>query len=271
MRCKMAVPDDAERARLKAEKARKKAARKAERDAKARAGNPRAADTGTGTERAAKRRKTGEQVVVPDLKIEKRRLSVDTGEPGATPKVVHTPVVEATTPLGEREAKAEREKAAKLSQEEARLQKLSAHCKQVADLAEAQGGFVASKGGMALVGLVARVISQTPAIGAKNLYKQVCEALGAQPNRGKAPNSREVRKIVAALKEDKGLEMVMSTISPFTTATQREKLIAKKIKEGPKTEDGAKKLFMGTSLLHLSSLHSLVSCTIGRCCCLQVT
>ena len=100
--------------------------------------------------------------------------------------------------------------------------------------------------------MVARVISQTPAIGAKNLYKQVCEALGNQPNRGKAPNSREVRKIVSALKEDKGLEMVMSSVTPFTSATQRAKLIAKKIEEGPKSEDGAKKLFMGASstLLH---------------------
>ena len=36
-------------------------------------------------------------------------VDVDTGEPGATPKVVHTPLVEATTPLGEREKAAERE------------------------------------------------------------------------------------------------------------------------------------------------------------------
>jgi hypothetical protein len=241
----MAVPDEAERARLKAEKARKKAAKKAERDAKARAGNPRVG-AGADAEPAIKRRKTGDAAEVPSLNIEKkRRLSVDTGEPGATPKVVHTPVVEATTPLSEREAAAEREKAAKLEQESARLQKLAAHCQEVADLVEAQGGFVASKGGMALVGLVARLISQTPAIGAKNLYKLVCETLGSQPNRANAPASREVRKIVASLKEDKGLEMVMSSVSPFNGATQRAKIIAKKIEEGPKSEDGATKLFMG--------------------------
>ncbi len=244
----MAVPDAAERARLKAEKARKKAAKKAERDAKARAGNPRA-DAGAEVEPAIKRRKTDDTVQVPGLKIEKRRLSVDTGEPGATPKVVHTPLVDATTPLSEREAAAEREKTAKLEQDNARLQKLAAHCQKVADLAEAQGGFVASKGGMALVGLVARLISQNPAIGAKNLYKLVCETLGSQPNRGKAPASREVRKIVASLKEDKGLEMVMNSVSPFNGATQRAKLIAKKIEEGPKSEDGATKLFMGAFCL----------------------
>ena len=248
----MAVPDDSERARLKAEKARKKAARKAERDAKARAGNPRAAD-GAGAddaEPAIKRRKTGEKGAVPGLNIKKRRLSVDTGEPGGTPKVVHTPLVEATTPLSEREAAAEREEAATRAQENAQLQKLAAHCQKVADAAEAKGGFVASKGGVALVGLVARTISQTPAIGAKNLYKQVCETLGCQPNRGKAPNSREVRKIVASLKEDaekeaQGLDRVMSSVSPFSGATQRAKLIAKKIEEGPKSEDSATKLFMG--------------------------
>ena len=304
------APDDAERAKLKAEKARKKAARKAERDARAKAGNPRTAgaDAGDADAPASKRQKTSdgaaersgmparalmkraEELAIDEDKLEaadsapdrkaafialilqhqkasedtslrpvselelpdKRRLSVDTGEPGATPKVVHTPLVEATTPLGEREAAAEREKAAKAADEAARLKKLAAHCEEVASLAEEQGGFVASKGGMALVGMVARVISQTPAIGAKNLYKQVCEALGNQPNRGKAPNSREVRKIVSALKEDKGLEMVMSSVTPFTSATQRAKLIAKKIEEGPKSEDGAKKLFMGapSTLLH---------------------
>ena len=251
----MGAPDDAERARLKAEKARKKAARKAERDAKARAGNPRAAagaaEAGAAVEPATKRRKTSEKAAVPGLKIEQRRLSVDTGEPGATPKTVHTPVVEAVTPLGEREAAAAREKATKATEEAIRLQKLAAHCQEVADRAEAEGGFVASKGGIALVGLVARLISQTPAIGAKNLYKQVCETLDTKPNHGKAPNSREVRKIVAALKEDKGLEMVMSSISPFSAATQRAKLIAKKIEEGPKSEDGSTKLFMGTPCLYL--------------------
>ena len=102
--------------------------------------------------------------------------------------------------------------------------RLASHCLEVAALAEEKGGYVATKGGMPLVGMVARIISTKPEIGAKNLYKQVCETLGSQPNRGKAPNSREVRKIVTALKEDKGLDMVMSFINDFTPSTMRAKV-----------------------------------------------
>ena len=242
------------RARMKEEKVKAKADKKAKRDAKARAGNPRSAAAAAAEEAAdtpsKKKHKTagGTSAVVPALEINTepdRRLSVDTGEPGLTPKIIHQPIVDATTPLSEREAQDAREKADKSAKDQAALLRLASHCLEVATLAEEQGGFVATKGGMPLVGMVARIISTKPEIGAKNLYKQVCETLGSQPNRGKAPNSREVRKIVTALKEDKGLDMVMSFIDAYTPSTMRAKLIAKKIEEGPKSEDGAVKLFMG--------------------------
>ena len=79
---------------------------------------------------------------------------------------------------------------------------------------------------MALVGLVARTIAESPALGVKNLYKKVCETLGERPGSGRAPTSREVRKIVAALKESKGLDTVMDAVSPYTNETKRAALYA---------------------------------------------
>eukprot|EP01045_Picozoa_sp_COSAG04_P003312 COSAG04_NODE_133_length_23964_cov_7.547999_9_plen_255_part_00 len=215
----------AEKQARKAEKQARKAERKAKRAAKAAAGNPRTQQEASAEPPPKKQKKA--HVAELDIAPASPDRAVDTGEPGHTPKVVHA-VDSQTTPLAEREAAAAAAASAAAAAKSTDQQQLAAHATQVAEEAEETGGFAASKGGMALVGLVARTIAESPALGVKNLYKKVCETLGERPGSGRAPNSREVRKIVAALKESKGLETVMDAVSPYTSETKRAALYAPK-------------------------------------------
>ena len=104
----MGESDEAYRARMKDEKLKAKADKKTKRDAKARAGNPRSAEAtaaaaaaeAADTPSKKKQKTTGGAVNVPSLDIStERRLSVDTGEPGLTPKIIHQPVVDAVSPF----------------------------------------------------------------------------------------------------------------------------------------------------------------------------
>ena len=214
----------AEKQARKAEKQARKAERKAKRAAKAAAGNPRTQQQEASAEPPKKKQKKA-HVAQLDITPASPERAVDTGEPGHTPKVVHA-VDSQTTPLAEREAAAAAAASAAAAAKSTEQQQLAAHATQVAQQAEEEGGFAASKGGMALVGLVARTIAESPALGVKNLYKKVCETLGERPGSGRAPNSREVRKIVAALKESTGLEAVMDAVSPYTNETKRVALYA---------------------------------------------
>ena len=179
----------------------------------------------------------------PDKSTQARRVSV--GDPGETPKCVHEVPDLEVTPLAVREQRdiAEAEAAAKRAGLE--QQRLVKHANAVAEKAEKRGGFVATKGGLALVGLVARTVAEHPAMGVKNLYKEICATLGLAPGRGKAPASREVRKIIAALKEYKSLEAVMTETKSFSNVGRRELLVQKKLDAGPKSKDGSCKLFIG--------------------------
>ena len=186
---------------------------------------------------------------VPKLEIELAESSetkrVSLGEPGCTPKIVHEVENLNTTPLAVREARAEEEAVAAARAAEQDKQALVKHTTSIAEMAEKRGGFTATKGGLALVGLVARSMAENPGVGVKNLYKAVCETVGCVPGKGAAPAAREVRKIMAALKDLKSLEAVMSSTKQFSNVGRRTELVMKKQKEGPKSEEGSCKLFMG--------------------------
>jgi RNA recognition motif-containing protein len=170
---------------------------------------------------------------------------VSLGEPGETPKVVHEVENLNTTPLAVREERAAADEAAAAVATQAALHKLVAHATAVAEKAEERGGFTATKGGLALVGLVARTVAAHPALGVKNLYKECCSTLGETPSRGKAPASREVRKIIAALRAHKSLEALMGSTKVYSNVGRRALLVQKKQSEGAKFADGKKKLFIG--------------------------
>ena len=230
-----------EKLEASAYKVRKKAAKKGKKDKRRKAED----------RETHKSKRAGEKLEASANKVQRLQIKTDRqrrvslGEPGETPKVVHQVENLNATPLAVREARAADE-AAELERVAQRAKEaLIKHTTAVAELAEKRGGFVATKGGLALVGLVARSMSENPGVGVKNLYNVVCDTLGQTPGRGLAPAAREVRKIMAALKEHKSLEAVMSTTKCFSAAGRRGQIIAKKQAEGPKSSEGSCKLFMG--------------------------
>ena len=250
------APPMGKTAEEKAAKAAKKAKKEVKRQKEEKQASPEQTEAERKAERKAARKakRLGEKLeAVVAKKVRKLEVDPDpaparrvsTGEPGDTPKVVHEVEDLNTTPLGVREARAEEGAAAKLRAEKAALEALVKHTTAVAEQAEKRGGFVATKGGLALVGLVARSMSENPGVGVKNLYKQVCATLGCEPGRGPAPAAREVRKIMAALRDLKSLEAVMSSTKSFSAVGRRADLVKQKQESGPKSEEGSCKLFMG--------------------------
>jgi len=96
-------------------------------------------------------------------------------------------------------------------------------------------------GRASMIDMVALVYAENPTMGSKPLYRKICERAGGQRN---APSGREVRKMLAAIKEGKDLQNAIDEAQPFSRESKLASAAARRQEEGPKSADGDCKVFV---------------------------